>query len=416
MAVSQKPIILDETGQKIASNIATHTTKIEELINKHNKVFVGEGAGLVPASETGEVSKFLRSDGHWVSLDGFSTVTTLPSSATTQQPILLHSIAQAGSSSTIEEVLFVSGVNVVPSTKSLNVGGTTTTNALSVTNNTTTKTLTSSGITNTGSISQNGNITVTGSVYASGDAEFGGTVSSLAVSTGNISATKVTSLGEVIGNTHVRVAASNGIPDLIIRNDGSSVYFLLSDYANGSWNSLRPLTINIASGNLSTSGAITASGGITASGNITGAKVFNAVWNDYAEFFPRGEETEAGDFVALSLDSDEEVYVKASKETSKSVGIHSDSFGHLIGGENVPEGEDFVEYNLPKFIPVGLAGRCYAKVVGCVKKGDFIVISDIPGVGRAFDKSVDSVIDIIGMACETSESEEIKLVKVKVGN
>lgn len=405
MAVSQKPIILDETGQKIATNIATHTTKIEELLNKHNKVFVGEGAGLVPASESGEVSKFLRSDGHWVSLEGFSTVTTLPSSATTQQPILLHSIAQAGSQSSIEEVLFVSGVNVVPSTKSLNVGGTTTTNALMVTNNTTTKTLTSTGgITNTGSINQTGDIVVTGNVYTSKDGEFGGTVSSLAISTGNISATKVTSLGEVIGNTHVRVAASNGIPDLIIRNDGSNVYFLFSDYANGSWNSLRPLTMNIATGNLSSSSTFTAT------------KVYNAVWNDYAEFFPRGEETEVGDFVALSLDSEEEVYVKASKETSKSVGVHSNTFGHLIGGVQPENDEDFVEYNLPKFIPVGLVGRCYAKVIGCVKKGDFIVISDIPGVGRAFDKSVDSVIDIIGMACETSESEELKLVKVKVGN
>ena len=405
MAVSQKPIILDETGQKIATNIATHTTKIEELLNKHNKVFVGEGAGLVPASESGEVSKFLRSDGHWVSLDGFSTVTTLPSSTTTQQPILLHSIAQAGSKSSIEEVLFVSGVNVVPSTKSLNVGGTTTTNALTVTNNTTTKTLTSTGgITNTGNINQTGDIVVTGNVYTSNDGEFGGTVSSLALSTGNISATKVTSLGEVIGNTHFRVAASNGIPDLIIRNDGSNVYFLFSDYTNGSWNSLRPLTMNIATGNLSSSSTFTAT------------KVYNAVWNDYAEFFPRGEETEVGDFVALSLDSEEEVYVKASKETSKSVGVHSNTFGHLIGGVQPENDEDFVEYNLPKFIPVGLVGRCYAKVIGCVKKGDFIVISDIPGVGRAFDKSVDSVIDIIGMACETSESEEIKLVKVKVGN
>ena len=38
MAVEQKVIMLDETGQQIASNIAIHTTKIEELINKHNKV------------------------------------------------------------------------------------------------------------------------------------------------------------------------------------------------------------------------------------------------------------------------------------------------------------------------------------------------------------------------------------------
>ena len=75
-----------------------------------------------------------------------------------------------------------------------------------------------------------------------------------------------------------------------------------------------------------------------------------------------------------------------------------------------------MEYNLPKFIPVGLVGRVKAKIVGEVKKGDFIVISEIPGVGRAFNKDIDSVIDIIGMACESSSSEDIKRIKVKLGN
>ena len=150
---------------------------------------------------------------------------------------------------------------------------------------------------------------------------------------------------------------------------------------------------------------------------IENGVVRNAIYNnDYAEFFPRGEETEAGDFVALSLDSDNEVYVRASKETSKSVGIHSDSFGHLIGGEDAPDGQDFVEYNLPKFIPVGLVGRVKAKIVGEIKKGDFVVISDIPGVGRKFDKEIDSCMDIIGMACESSTDKDIKRVKVKLGN
>ena len=164
------------------------------------------------------------------------------------------------------------------------------------------------------------------------------------------------------------------------------------------------MTINIASGN------------ITSSGTFTASKVYNAVWNDYAEFFPRGEETELGDFIALDLTSDEEKYVKASLTTSKAVGVHSETFGHLIGGENPQNDEDFVEYNLPKFIPVGLVGRCYAKIQGTIDKGDFVVISNVPGVGRRFDKTTDSPLDVIGMACESSSEEEIKLVKVKVGN
>ena len=156
------------------------------------------------------------------------------------------------------------------------------------------------------------------------------------------------------------------------------------------------------------------SGNAVFPGTLTANTVYNAVWNDYAEFFPRGEETEAGDIVALSLDHDDEVYVKASKETSKAVGIHSDSFGHLIGGELPPEGEDFVEYNLERFIPVGLIGRVRTKLIGAVKKGDFIVISDIPGVGRAYDKDIDNSLDVIGIACETSNEEGIRRVKMKL--
>ena len=174
-----------------------------------------------------------------------------------------------------------------------------------------------------------------------------------------------------------------------------------TDYITGT------LYVNITKAGVVTSGV---------NGSFIANAVYNAVWNDYAEFFPRGEETEAGDFIALSLDSDNEVYVKATKETSKSVGIHSDSFGHLIGGEEAPKGEDFVEYNLPKYIPVGLVGRVRANIVGEVKKGDFIVISDIPGVGRAFNKETDSYVDIIGMACESSSEKDIKRIKVKLGN
>lgn len=149
-------------------------------------------------------------------------------------------------------------------------------------------------------------------------------------------------------------------------------------------------------------------------GSLTANAVYNAVWNDYAEFFPRGGETEAGDFVGLSLDSNAEVYVKASKETSRAVGIHSDSYGHLIGGETPPDDIDFVEYNMPKFIPVGLCGRVMAKIDGPIKKGDFVVISEIPGVGRAYIPGTDEPIDIIGMACESSSDDSVKRIKVKI--
>lgn len=164
------------------------------------------------------------------------------------------------------------------------------------------------------------------------------------------------------------------------------------------------------------------SGG-TMTGNLSGngsntisgfSKIYNAVWNDYAEFYERGEGTEAGDVIALDLMSDKEIYVKASREKGNTlvVGVHSNSFAHLIGGENPKNGEDFYEYNIRRFIPVGLAGRVQCKVVGEIIKGDYITLSDIDGVAKCYNPMEDSIIDIFGIALETNIDSGIKNVKI----
>lgn len=155
-------------------------------------------------------------------------------------------------------------------------------------------------------------------------------------------------------------------------------------------------------------GDISSSGNITATGNITGAKVYGAVYNDYAEFFPRGEETEIGDLVALDMNVAKEQYIKAIKG-DKCLAIHTGEYAHLIGGEKAPNGEDYFEYNIKNYIPVALAGRVHVKVIGKVKKGDYIVASDIPGVGIVGDKEY-----AVGYCVENNDSEDIKLVKVRV--
>lgn len=163
-------------------------------------------------------------------------------------------------------------------------------------------------------------------------------------------------------------------------------------------------------------GTFEAINAINCNGDIRGDRVYNAVWNDYAEFFERGEETEPGDIISLDINSDKERYVKASNENSIIVGVHSDSFAHLIGGEEPQNGENFFDYNIKKFIPIGLAGRVKVKVIGQVKKGDSIVIShDIPGVGISFNKNnFDYFSTIIGIALENKTSEGIGLVKILI--
>ncbi|MGL5714007.1 MAG: alanine-zipper protein [Paraclostridium sp.] len=157
--------------------------------------------------------------------------------------------------------------------------------------------------------------------------------------------------------------------------------------------------------------------GINCSGNITGVKTINAIWNDYAEYFPKPKNyvTEAGDIIALSESCDEEVYELATENHSVIVGAHSDQYGHLIGGDVPPEGEDYEEYNKNKYIPVGLVGRLPVKFTGVAKKGLKVVPSHIPGVGRVFDETKDSYDKVIGYIVENNNEEGIRRVKIKIG-
>lgn len=144
------------------------------------------------------------------------------------------------------------------------------------------------------------------------------------------------------------------------------------------------------------------------------AKVYNAAFNDYAEWFPRGEETEPGDLIALKTDGDAEYYGKASEKDSLVVGVHSDEYAHIIGGDYYKDSEEYFEKNMQNYIPVGLAGRCTVKVKKDVQVGDYLVPSDMPGVARAFVEGKDKERQIVGMVVKIKKNrcEGYKLAKV----
>lgn len=145
---------------------------------------------------------------------------------------------------------------------------------------------------------------------------------------------------------------------------------------------------------------------------VEGNKVTSAVWNDYAELFERGCKTEPGDLIALDVTADKEQYTLATKSNNRVVGVHTDEYGFLIGGEQQPETQDYLQYNLPRFIPVGLAGRCHVKLKGTCKRGDYLVPSDVPGVAEVYNDKVDSILTIFGIACENKNSDDIDKVRV----
>lgn len=143
---------------------------------------------------------------------------------------------------------------------------------------------------------------------------------------------------------------------------------------------------------------------------LQGDSITNAVWNDYAERFEKSVdlETEPGDIIALDKSTETEMYKLAEEGDSNIVGVHSDEYGMLIGGV-----ADDEEYNKEHFIPVGMIGRVRTKVIGPIHKGDRIVPSNIPGVGRIFENG-DNMFAIVGFATETNLDPNIKKVRTKI--
>lgn len=168
------------------------------------------------------------------------------------------------------------------------------------------------------------------------------------------------------------------------------------------WGNTYTKTLNVS--NTANVKQLAVSEDITATGDITGARVFNAVYNDYAEWFERGEETEAGDIIALS-EGNNELYKKATCKDKVIVGVHSEEFAHIIGGNG--DGNDE-----KAFIPIGLVGRSHVKVKGKVEKGDYIVPSDVAGIGVATKTRTHKT---IGQAVEASDDDDIKKIRVILG-
>lgn len=277
----------------------------------------------------------------------------------------------------------------------------------------------------TGQTIHNGGIDVNGAADISTTLTVGGNTTlkgTLAV-TGAITAT-----GGVAGN------ASTATTLQTARTINGTSFNGSTDITTTNWGTARTITIGNSgksvdgsvsvSYSLSDIGAFPVDGG-TMTGNLVGnsshtisgfGKVYNAVWNDYAEFYERGEGTEPGDVIAIDLISDKEIYVKASKEKGNTcvVGVHSNTFAHLIGGEEPPKDKDFYDYNIGRFIPVGLAGRVMCKITGAISKGDYVTLSNIDGVGEMYVNGIHSPTEIFGIALETNLEPEIKLVKIQI--
>lgn len=139
---------------------------------------------------------------------------------------------------------------------------------------------------------------------------------------------------------------------------------------------------------------ISNTGNISATGTITGSRIYNAAYNDYAEWYERdtNEEIKAGDIIEINPDTGK-CRLATLIASNMVIGVCSDSYGHILGGENLENMED----NLKKYIPVGLSGRVYVNVEDGVNivPGQLIISSYN---GKAMTKQNPSAGTVIGKA------------------
>lgn len=156
---------------------------------------------------------------------------------------------------------------------------------------------------------------------------------------------------------------------------------------------------------------------IKTDGTAQFTKALGAAYNaDYAEFLPRGEQTQPGDIVALDTDSPAERYLRATNRSRRVAGVHTDECAMLIGGNPAEPGKSYLETNLPQYIPVALAGRVRVRVMGPVHTGDIILPSEEPGVGRAAkpgDRADPAT--VVGYAVEGDDRTDIRRLRVRIG-
>ena len=224
--------------------------------------------------------------------------------------------------------------------------------------------------------------------------------------------TKFLSKSDSISNNDISTAW--GSTDPVNSYIENSVYSMTDSEIAAAWNDVNVDSTTgdgIVNGDLYVNGDIsTTDGDLNVDGDVYADHVYNAVYNDYAEYFPKGEETEPGDVIVLDLDSDKERYIKSRANNKIVVGVYSDEYAFLIGGNKTSEAE-----NKKYFIPVSLAGRVKVKFTGLAKKGTYVVASEINGVARAYIKNEDEPEQIFGILVEEDNKEdEIRRLKIKL--
>lgn len=127
--------------------------------------------------------------------------------------------------------------------------------------------------------------------------------------------------------------------------------------------------------------------------NVATLTATQAQYADLAELYESDAEYEPGTVVVFG--GDKEVTQSNTAMDHRIAGVVSTDPAYLMNSTQTGT-----------TVAVALRGRVPVNVVGPVKKGDLIVSSEIPGVGKAFD-GVTNCVFVIGKAIEDDDSENL---------
>ena len=151
-----------------------------------------------------------------------------------------------------------------------------------------------------------------------------------------------------------------------------------------------------------------ASGTISVIGNLTATRVYNAVYNDYAECFDNTNLIYNEVLHRIVEIDDNECVRLASKNSYRVIGVVSDNYGHLLGGleEDIENGAK---------IPVGLAGTLYVYTLDEIDTKNIgkLVCADNNGYATLADKDCEGTIvgKIIGFNREYHQYKVLLILK-----
>jgi hypothetical protein len=135
-------------------------------------------------------------------------------------------------------------------------------------------------------------------------------------------------------------------------------------------------------------------------GYLYATRVYNAIYNDLAEFMDKkeGDNSYPGDVLVQT----EYGLVKSFKKADKAVvGVYSDSFGYALGAENKD-----------KKYPVGLSGVVFVKVKEVLEIGDLLVSGKDGFAIKA--RRIKSQGIVIGKVLENKKDHNISRIKMLI--